>query len=368
VFALHHLLEGQPSDHSKFVTFYFADHPRWTTRGQRAERAYSGALAKYNQLWADPARSPGGQPPVVAFAGNPRSTTNKADGAADLELPLYCRNASEPLTLVIQFSKGKHRVQTRDARYRDAAGNLEVRQQIVCLDREDAAHLDVHLPASLVSEKDRKTHAQAFVMASSGEVLERFRSLEVLFPKSDLRASKAKSAPRTQTASLQSARAGMEDRVTRATTSEPPTVGPQELVTEQERPSQQPTRRTIGNRSSQWADTAYNRKPVSAFGVTGSTDGMNGVRIISVSPRSPAARAGLVPGDIVVALDGTRVVNAETLSTEFAARRPGSKVIATIVHASWTYNVTMTIEDDASASDHSFGFLFPGPTLMSGPQ
>jgi Zn-dependent protease with chaperone function len=363
VFALHHLLEAQTPDNSKFVTFFFQDHPRWATRGQRAERAYSGALAKYSQLWADPARSPGGQPPVVAFAGNPRSTTNKADGAADLELPLYCRNASEPLTLVIQFSKGKHRVQTSDARYRDAAGNMEVRQQIPCLDREDAAPLDVHLPASLVSDKDRKTQAQAFVMASSGEVLERFKSLEVFFPKSNFRASKAKSAPQTQTAVLQPRTTGMEDRVERGTTSQPLAVHPQDLVTRQEDPGQQPTERAISYGSSKRADATSSRKPVSAFGVTGSTDGINGVRIISVSPRSPAAKAGLVAGDIVVALDGTKVANAEVLSAESAAREPGSKVIATIVHASWTYNVTITTEDDVSASAHSFGLLFPGHTL-----
>ena len=364
VFALHHLLEAQLGDSSKFLTFFFRDHPRWATRDQRAERAYSGALADYNQFWPDPGHSPGGQPPVVAFAGNPRSTTNKVKGTADLELPLYCRNVSEPLSLVVHFSKDKHPLQTSNEQYRNSAGNLEVRQKIVCLDREDAAPLNLHLPASLVSEKDRKTEAQVFVLTSTGEVLERFKSLDVKFPKNDIKASKILPAPQTETAVLVQRKPGLEESVDRSEVRKQ-TADSDPVAHESS--SQQPTdHAALSSATSQAVDTPPNIEVTSStLGVVGSTDGVYGVKIVKIVPGSPAATAGLAVGDIISAVDGTKVGTEQDLDAKFANREAGSKIVATIMHASWSYNVIITSDGDVSTSDHSFGLLFPGHSLKN---
>jgi predicted Zn-dependent protease len=50
VFAMHHLLRINGGEQSKFGAF-FSGHPRWETRDQRTEKAYSEALAEYNRLW-----------------------------------------------------------------------------------------------------------------------------------------------------------------------------------------------------------------------------------------------------------------------------------------------------------------------------
>jgi hypothetical protein len=361
VFAAHHLLRIHTGESSKFAAF-FQDHPRWETRDQRSERAYSGALAEYNRLWPDPDSSPGRQPPVVAFAGNPRSQTNNVNGTADLELPLYCRNVSEPLNLVIHFSKDKHPLQTSDEQYRDSAGNLAVRQKIVCLDREDAAPLNLHLPASLVSEKDRKTEAQVFVLTFTGEVLERFKSLDVKFPKSDIKASKTIPAPQTETAVLVQRKAAIEESVDRSRVGRQ--TADQHLVIH-ESPSQQPTDHTaLSSATSQAVDTPSNIEMTSStLGVVGSSDGVYGVKIVKIVPSSPAATAGLAVGDIIIAVDGIKVGTEQDLDAKFANREAGSKMVATIMHSSWSYNVTITMEGPDSTSDHSFGLLFPGHAL-----
>ena len=349
------------------MTFFFRDHPRWATRDQRAEKAYSGALAEYNQRWPDPTHSPGGQPPVVAFVGNPRSTTNNTNGTADLALPVYCRNASEPVSLVIHFSKDTHLVQSNNEQCRDSAGNLEVRQQILCLDRDDADPLGLHLPASLVSEKDRKVEAHAVVVTSTGEILERFKDIDVHFPKRNLRAGKV-TASQTETAVLVQTKTRTEDPVNRRTPVSRTAVDQETAklnLTAQESPNQQasehPAPSYVANQMAEPPPESVN--PDSGLGVVGSIDGVYGLKIVEVTPGSPAANAGLVPGDTVLAVDGVKVNSEQVLYAQFANREPGAKVIATIRHGGWTYSVTITTQTDVPAFDHSLGFLFPGHTV-----
>jgi hypothetical protein len=105
-FAMHHLLRMNTPERSKIGTFFFSDHPRWESRDQRTERAYTDALAEYNRLWVSPDESPGGAPPAVAFLGNIRGIENKAGGTGDLTLALSCRNVAESVGLLIHLSNG----------------------------------------------------------------------------------------------------------------------------------------------------------------------------------------------------------------------------------------------------------------------
>ena len=98
-----------------------------------------------------------------------------------------------------------------------------------------------------------------------------------------------------------------------------------------------------------------------ALGVVGSIDGAYGIKIVKVTRGSPAANAGLLAGDTVLALDGVKVKSERALDAQFANREAGSKIIATIMHGGWTYDVTIT-KADVHTFDHSLGFLFPGHT------
>jgi hypothetical protein len=96
-----------------------------------------------------------------------------------------------------------------------------------------------------------------------------------------------------------------------------------------------------------------------ALGVVGSMDGAYGIKIVKVTRGGPAANAGLLAGDTVLALDGVKVKSERALDAQFTNREAGSKMIATIMHGAWTYDVTIT-RADVHTLDHSLGFLFPG--------
>jgi predicted metalloprotease with PDZ domain len=95
------------------------------------------------------------------------------------------------------------------------------------------------------------------------------------------------------------------------------------------------------------------------LGLLGSSDGVHGIKIIKVTPNSPAAAAGLAVGDIIMAIDGNVVNTKQSLDAALANRKAGSKVRVTFMHIAWLANTTITMRSQASTSDYSFGLLFP---------
>ena len=83
-----------------------------------------------------------------------------------------------------------------------------------------------------------------------------------------------------------------------------------------------------------------------------------GVEITSVVSGSPASKAGIkgstgseivngqqyvTGGDVITQVDGRAVTNADTLQTEVAGRKPGTKVTLTLVRNGTTKTVTVTL-------------------------
>lgn len=182
VFALHHLLEIKTGDQSKFLAF-FSDHPRWATRDQRSDRACADALAEFNTLWPDPDSSPGGAPPLVAFLDEPRPAENKRARALDISVPLYCRNSTENVSVVVSFAHHNQGVPSAQPGYSNPSGNLEVRERIPCPDKEEAAPLEIHIPAAALLGRQRKLKAHIFVFGPDGTPIERSKLFNVHFPK-----------------------------------------------------------------------------------------------------------------------------------------------------------------------------------------
>ena len=183
VFALHHLLRMETGEQSKFAAF-FSDHPRWVTRDQRNDKAYSEALEEYARLWPDPSASPGGAPPPVAFLADTKSSENKRLQSADIRLALSCRNVTSPVRLHIRFSTERGGTLAAPlAQYADSAGNLNVSQPAICLDKDDGLPTTVHIPASLIRGSERKVKAKIDVVAPEGQVLEQSKEIELRLPK-----------------------------------------------------------------------------------------------------------------------------------------------------------------------------------------
>jgi hypothetical protein len=115
--------------------------------------------------------------------------------------------------------------------------------------------------------------------------------------------------------------------------------------------------------ASQVAQAPHQRATLDGeLGVVGSMDGGHGIKLVKVTRGSPAANAGLLAGDTLLALDGVNVNSKRALDAQFANREAGSKMIATIMHGGWTYDVTIT-KTEVHSVDYSLGLLFPGHTV-----
>lgn len=73
-------LRAAVGEQSKFAAF-FSDHPRWSTREDRAEDAYDEAVALFEKFWPSLEASPGGRPTAMASLRNLQVAENK-DGKA----------------------------------------------------------------------------------------------------------------------------------------------------------------------------------------------------------------------------------------------------------------------------------------------
>ena len=85
--------------------------------------------------------------------------------------------------------------------------------------------------------------------------------------------------------------------------------------------------------------------PIAFLGVStmDNTEGTTGATIAEVSAGSPAADAGLRPGDVIVAVADEAVSGAASLSRLVGEQAPGSKVALTIVRDGEERQVVATL-------------------------
>ena len=72
---------------------------------------------------------------------------------------------------------------------------------------------------------------------------------------------------------------------------------------------------------------------VSVQAVTGPDGQPAGVGIAAVTPGGPAAKAGLQPGDVITAINGTATPDTETLAAVLASLQPGQQVTVSVTKA-----------------------------------
>ena len=83
--------------------------------------------------------------------------------------------------------------------------------------------------------------------------------------------------------------------------------------------------------------------------VTGPDGQPAGVGIATVTPGGPAAKAGLQPGDVITAINGTATPDTEALAAVLAGLRPGQQV-----------TVSVTKADGSTATVHTTLGQLPG--------
>jgi len=101
--ALHHLLEAQPGQSEG--KFFDPSHPSWDDRDQRLQKLFLKVGKEYDRLWPERYASPGGNPPIVVYAGSP-SAKRSSNGELELTIPLHCRNLTGSVEVVLRITAG----------------------------------------------------------------------------------------------------------------------------------------------------------------------------------------------------------------------------------------------------------------------
>ena len=82
----------------------------------------------------------------------------------------------------------------------------------------------------------------------------------------------------------------------------------------------------------------------------------SGALLAGIQPDSPAAKAGLQPGDVIEAVNGTKIANPRELAVNVAAIEPGGETHMTVLHDGQTEDVTVkvgTMPNEQTASNDS---------------
>jgi putative serine protease PepD len=84
--------------------------------------------------------------------------------------------------------------------------------------------------------------------------------------------------------------------------------------------------------------------------VVTASSAIDGARLDSVAGHSPAADVGLLPGDIITAIDGSRVHSTAELRSRLYAEPPGSSLSLTIQRGSATLTTSVVLADPDTAA------------------
>jgi S1-C subfamily serine protease len=74
-------------------------------------------------------------------------------------------------------------------------------------------------------------------------------------------------------------------------------------------------------------------------------DRTDGVLVMTVGPKSPAAAAGLQPGDIILSVGGTPTPTPSDLYAALRQHKPGEKVDVRVLRAGAERTVSVTLGD-----------------------
>jgi len=96
--ALHHLLHARGSRTS--TASLYAMHPCWEERDEELSRAYVAASIEFENRWREWYASPGGNPPVVVFAEQPKLKKTSSKEWL-VEIPMRCENLSGAVAVVL---------------------------------------------------------------------------------------------------------------------------------------------------------------------------------------------------------------------------------------------------------------------------
>jgi len=125
--ALHHLLHAQGVGVRS--TSLYAMHPCWEERDRELARAYLAASIEFERRWPEWYASPGGNPPIVVFAEDPKA--RKTSTGWQVQIPLRCQNLAGAVEVVLRSNPNRATL-AGTSRLTESPGSSELRQLTGC--------------------------------------------------------------------------------------------------------------------------------------------------------------------------------------------------------------------------------------------
>jgi hypothetical protein len=99
-------------DMHRFVAF-FAEHPRWKTREERAAENYDRLVEIFSRHWPSVSDSPGGEPPFLVIYGRLRVDRDKKQKLYRFNTWYRARNVNRPAEILLVLLPEKDRLPPR---------------------------------------------------------------------------------------------------------------------------------------------------------------------------------------------------------------------------------------------------------------
>ena len=97
--ALHHLLHAEESGATP--SSLNAMHPCWDERDRELSAAYVSESIEFDHRWPERYASPGGNPPIVVFADEPK-VRRMGSSQWEIQIPLRCQNLAGAVEVVLR--------------------------------------------------------------------------------------------------------------------------------------------------------------------------------------------------------------------------------------------------------------------------
>jgi len=164
--ALHHLLHARGV---KANASLYAMHPCWEERDRELSSAYTEASIEFEHRWPAWYASPGGNPPVVVFADEPKVKKTSAN-EWQIQVPMRCQNLAGAVEVVLHASAG-HGKGRHSEEISDMSGGNELRQVTGCTSPTTTVVFSFVDPES--GRKSNTRWTDVYVLDAWGSVLAR---------------------------------------------------------------------------------------------------------------------------------------------------------------------------------------------------
>jgi Zn-dependent protease with chaperone function len=166
--ALHHLLHARSSGGT--AASLYAMHPCWEERDRELSRAYDAASIEFARRWREWYASPGGNPPVLVFAEEPRLRKTDSTGW-EIQIPMRCQNLVGAVEVVLHSRAASGKTARPDSTPDFSEAGSELRQLTGCTSPRTTITFSLAVPADRNQATQRWT--DVYVLDAWGAVLAR---------------------------------------------------------------------------------------------------------------------------------------------------------------------------------------------------